>query len=261
MILGCDAAGLDEDGNEVVVHAVVSDPSWTGDETLDPKRSLLSERYQGTFADRSSCPGATWCPSRPRSASRRRPACPTAWLTAYRMLYTPGRSQARRQRPGAGRRRWRGDGADRARPGRRPAGLRHQPRRGQAQARARPRRPRGLREQRAAAAARRRRHGDGRQGDLVAQRQVAAPRRHAGRVRYDERAGRRERRADPGVLPPAAGDRLDHGHPPGARGADRPARRERRPPGDRPGAADGAGADGFAAMHGGDLFGKVVFTR
>ena len=31
MILGCDAAGLDEDGNEVVVHAVVSDPSWTGD--------------------------------------------------------------------------------------------------------------------------------------------------------------------------------------------------------------------------------------
>src|SRR3954466_7687029 len=49
MILGCDAAGLDEDGNEVVVHAVISDPSWRGDETLDPKRSLLSERHQGTF--------------------------------------------------------------------------------------------------------------------------------------------------------------------------------------------------------------------
>src|SRR3954468_14472224 len=42
MILGCDAAGLDEDGNEVIVHAVISDPSWRGDETLDPKRSLLS---------------------------------------------------------------------------------------------------------------------------------------------------------------------------------------------------------------------------
>ena len=37
MILGCDAAGLDEDGNEVVVHAVISDPSWTGDETFDPR--------------------------------------------------------------------------------------------------------------------------------------------------------------------------------------------------------------------------------
>ena len=41
--------GVDEDGNEVVVHAVISDPDWTGDETLDPKRSLLSERHQGTL--------------------------------------------------------------------------------------------------------------------------------------------------------------------------------------------------------------------
>lgn len=52
MILGCDAAGLDEEGNEVVVHAVISDPDWSGDETLDPKRSLLSERFPGTFAER-----------------------------------------------------------------------------------------------------------------------------------------------------------------------------------------------------------------
>ncbi|MEP7091252.1 MAG: Zn-dependent oxidoreductase, partial [Nocardioidaceae bacterium] len=51
MTLGCDASGVDEDGNEVVVHAVISDPSWKGDETLDPKRSLLSERHQGTLAD------------------------------------------------------------------------------------------------------------------------------------------------------------------------------------------------------------------
>src|SRR3990170_4406976 len=56
MILGCDASGVDEDGNEVVVHAVVSDPSWSGDETLDPKRSLLSERHQGTFADKVVVP-------------------------------------------------------------------------------------------------------------------------------------------------------------------------------------------------------------
>ena len=47
MILGCDAAGVDEDGNEVVVHSVISDPAWRGDETLDPRRSILSERYAG----------------------------------------------------------------------------------------------------------------------------------------------------------------------------------------------------------------------
>src|SRR5215207_7401602 len=56
MILGCDAAGLDEDGNEVLVHAVISDPAWRGDETLDPRRSLLSERHQGTFAERVALP-------------------------------------------------------------------------------------------------------------------------------------------------------------------------------------------------------------
>src|SRR5205814_960980 len=44
MVLGCDAAGLDDDGNEVVVHAVIGDTdAGAGDETLDPKRSLLSE--------------------------------------------------------------------------------------------------------------------------------------------------------------------------------------------------------------------------
>src|SRR5688572_33394161 len=56
MILGCDAAGLDEDGNEVVVHAVVPSPGWTGDETFDPKRSLLSEVHQATFADPLAVP-------------------------------------------------------------------------------------------------------------------------------------------------------------------------------------------------------------
>jgi NADPH:quinone reductase-like Zn-dependent oxidoreductase len=90
MTLGCDAAGLDEDGNEVVVHAVVSDPSWTGDETLDPKRSLLSERYQGTFADKVVVPRRNVVP-KPESLSFEEAAClPTAWLTAYRMLFVQG---------------------------------------------------------------------------------------------------------------------------------------------------------------------------
>jgi NADPH:quinone reductase-like Zn-dependent oxidoreductase len=88
MILGCDAAGVDEDGNEVVVHAVVSDPAWSGDETLDPKRSLLSERHQGTFADRVAVPRRNLVP-KPAGLSFEEAAClPTAWLTAYRMLFT-----------------------------------------------------------------------------------------------------------------------------------------------------------------------------
>src|SRR4051794_9958627 len=49
MILGCDAAGIDAAGREVVVHSVISDADWRGDETLDPKRSILSERHPGTF--------------------------------------------------------------------------------------------------------------------------------------------------------------------------------------------------------------------
>lgn len=90
MILGCDAAGYDEDGNEVVVHAVVSDPTWSGDETLDPRRSLLSERHQGTLADKVIVPKGNVVP-KPPSLSFEEAAClPTAWLTAYRMLFVQG---------------------------------------------------------------------------------------------------------------------------------------------------------------------------
>lgn len=88
MILGCDGAGVDDDGNEVVVHAVVSDPQWRGDETLDPKRSLLSERHQGTLADEVVVPRHNLVP-KPASLSFEQAAClPTSWLTAYRMLFT-----------------------------------------------------------------------------------------------------------------------------------------------------------------------------
>lgn len=88
MILGCDAAGYDEDGNEVIVHAVINDPAWTGDELHDPKRSLLSERFQGTFAEKVAVPRGNVIP-KPASLSFSEAAClPTAWLTAYRMVFT-----------------------------------------------------------------------------------------------------------------------------------------------------------------------------
>lgn len=91
MILGCDAAGIDEEGNEVVVHAVINDPGFTGaDETTDPRRSLLSERYQGTFADTVVVPRRNLVP-KPDGLSLVEAAClPTAWLTAYRMLFVRG---------------------------------------------------------------------------------------------------------------------------------------------------------------------------
>ena len=58
MILGCDAAGVDPDGNEVLVHAVIGSRGWSGDETLDPKRTLLSEVHQGTLAEQVMVPRA-----------------------------------------------------------------------------------------------------------------------------------------------------------------------------------------------------------
>jgi NADPH:quinone reductase-like Zn-dependent oxidoreductase len=87
MILGTDAAGLDEEGNEVVVHGVVASPGWTGDETLDPKRSLFSELHQGTMAEQVVVPTRNLVP-KPAELSFAEAAClPTAWLTAYRMLF------------------------------------------------------------------------------------------------------------------------------------------------------------------------------
>ncbi|MEV4221248.1 zinc-binding dehydrogenase [Nonomuraea sp. NPDC049725] len=84
IVLGCDAAGVDEDGNEVIVHAVIGSGA---DETLDPKRSLLSETYDGTFAERVAVPCRNLVP-KPAALSFEEAAClPTAWLTAYRMLF------------------------------------------------------------------------------------------------------------------------------------------------------------------------------
>ncbi|WP_326825456.1 zinc-binding dehydrogenase [Streptosporangium sp. NBC_01756] len=84
IVLGCDAAGVDQDGNEVIVHAVIGEGA---DETLDPRRSLLSETYDGTFAERVAVPRRNLVP-KPAALSFEEAAClPTAWLTAYRMLF------------------------------------------------------------------------------------------------------------------------------------------------------------------------------
>lgn len=88
MVLGCDAAGVTEDGREVVVHGLVGDPDWSGDETLDPRRSILSELHQGTLAEQVVVPARNLL-DKPQDLSFVEAAClPTAWLTAYRMLFT-----------------------------------------------------------------------------------------------------------------------------------------------------------------------------
>jgi NADPH:quinone reductase-like Zn-dependent oxidoreductase len=94
IILGADAAGVDEDGREVIVHSVIGDAAaGGGDETLDPRRSLLSEVYDGTLAERVCVPAANLVP-KPAGLSWAEAAClPTAWLTAYRMLFVRSGAQ------------------------------------------------------------------------------------------------------------------------------------------------------------------------
>ena len=89
MILGCDAAGVLDDGTAVVVHGVIGDPAaGGGDETLDPRRTLLSELHPGTFAETVAVPARNVV-AKPEELSWSEAAClPTAWLTAYRMLAT-----------------------------------------------------------------------------------------------------------------------------------------------------------------------------
>ena len=89
MILGTDAAGVTADGREVVVHGVIGGASGHGVGADEP-RSLLSERYPGTLAEQVAVP--TWnLVDKPAELSFVEAAClPTAWLTAYRMLFRSG---------------------------------------------------------------------------------------------------------------------------------------------------------------------------
>jgi NADPH:quinone reductase-like Zn-dependent oxidoreductase len=87
MILGCDGAGELADGTPVVIHSNVAAPGWVGPEQLDPGRSVLSEYHQGTFADTVVVPRRNAVPM-PGVLTFAEAAClPTAWLTAYRMVF------------------------------------------------------------------------------------------------------------------------------------------------------------------------------
>jgi len=89
IVLGCDGAGVTEDGREVVIHPVFGDAlRGGGDLTLDPQRALLSETMNGTLADYILVPDQMLVP-KPASLSFLEAAClGVTWGTAYRMLFT-----------------------------------------------------------------------------------------------------------------------------------------------------------------------------
>ena len=91
IVLGCDAAGVTKDGQDVVVHSVIATPD--GDETLADDFNILSEIHDGTFADMVAVPRRNLVP-KPSSLTYEEAAClPTAYLTAYRMLFTRGEAR------------------------------------------------------------------------------------------------------------------------------------------------------------------------
>lgn len=94
MVLGCDIAGWDEDGREVVVSGSFGDPDLgRGDESLDPGRALVSERFPGAFAECTIVPRRNLLP-KPGYLSMEEAGCITvAWTTAFRMLFTRGRAE------------------------------------------------------------------------------------------------------------------------------------------------------------------------
>jgi len=88
MILGCDGAGELEDGSPVVVYPVIATPGWRGDETFDPRRTLLTELHQGAMAEFCVVPAANVLPRPDSMGAAEAATLGCTYLTAYRMIFT-----------------------------------------------------------------------------------------------------------------------------------------------------------------------------
>ncbi|TVY88817.1 putative zinc-type alcohol dehydrogenase-like protein [Lachnellula willkommii] len=87
-ILGCEGAGVLEDGTEVLLYPAMGDSDFEGDETVDPKRNIFSEQTNGTLAEYVIAPHRNVV-HRPQELSAvEASVLGVAWLTAYRMLFT-----------------------------------------------------------------------------------------------------------------------------------------------------------------------------
>jgi NADPH:quinone reductase-like Zn-dependent oxidoreductase len=91
--LGSDLSGVTAEGREVLVHALIADPAAPGGELLDPRRVMLAEGTTGGCAEQVLVPTRNLV-DKPGQLSFEAAAClPTAWLTAYSMLF--GRARVR----------------------------------------------------------------------------------------------------------------------------------------------------------------------
>ena len=93
-ILGCDVVGWDPNGNEVMVTGCFGDPdAGEGDETFDPKRSLISEDLPGSFAEYTLVPARNVIP-KPKWLTFQQAAClNVAWSSTFRLLFTRGQAR------------------------------------------------------------------------------------------------------------------------------------------------------------------------
>jgi NADPH:quinone reductase-like Zn-dependent oxidoreductase len=88
MILGNDGAGTLDDGTPAVIYPVMGSDDWRGDETLDAHWHILSEKVPGTFADYVALPKRNAIPLPEGLSALDASVLGTAWLTAYRALFT-----------------------------------------------------------------------------------------------------------------------------------------------------------------------------
>ena len=87
-ILGCEGAGTLEDGTRVVLYPNMGHVDWKGDETLDPKRHVLSELTDGTLAEYVIAPQRNIVPMPEHMGFETAAVLGITWLTAYRMIFT-----------------------------------------------------------------------------------------------------------------------------------------------------------------------------
>src|SRR2546428_9211341 len=79
VVLGCDGAGLAPDGGEVVFYPVIPDGEGF---------RMLTDGVDGTFAPKVALPAGSLVPKPANLSFEEAAGLGTAWLTAYRMLFT-----------------------------------------------------------------------------------------------------------------------------------------------------------------------------
>src|SRR6266446_5072892 len=88
IILGNDGAGTLDDGSPVVIYPMMGSEDWRGDETLDPGWHIPSEFIHGTFANYAVVPRRNAIPLPKSLSPLHASVLGTAWLTAYRALFS-----------------------------------------------------------------------------------------------------------------------------------------------------------------------------